>query len=287
MLHIRPGRPLVCRFALLVAFSGALVGVARAREFWLEPVRFWVQPGQRVHIRRLIGSHFQGDVWAGKRNRLTGFWHHAPGQSSVDLLSATAPADTLASTITLQQPGTHLVTLTTDNAFTTLPAAEFTTYLQQEDFGFILAQRQQRGDSAKPGREAYRRCAKTLVQAGPVLPTDTARAWARVLNLPLELVPEQNPYTLMPGAAFTVRVLRYGHPVAGQQVALWQRAHQPQALISKLRSNQNGRVLFRLSEAGEYLASTVRMEPAPAGVSADWQSTWSTLSFGLAGKKRL
>jgi Domain of unknown function (DUF4198) len=287
MLFLRLGRPLVRRFALFIAFSGSLLGAARAREFWLEPVRFWVPPGQRVHIRRLLGSNFQAEAWAGKRSRITGFWHHAPGQLSVDLLSAaTATTDTLASTVTLAQPGTHLLALTTDNAFVALSAADFTAYVEQENLQSAVTQPPSSSHVTKLVRESYRRCAKTLVQAGPVLLTDTVRTWARVLNLPLELVPEQNPYTLAPGAALTMRVLCSGRPVAGQQVALWLRGHRPRALLSKLRSNQNGRVLFRLSEAGEYLASAVYLEPAPAGLPADWQSTWSTLSFGVAGKKR-
>ncbi|WP_185816986.1 DUF4198 domain-containing protein [Hymenobacter metallilatus] len=272
---------------VLTALGLLLALAAPANELWLEPVRFWVAPGTRVHIRRLTGTGFRGETWTGKRSRITGFWQYAPGQPPTDILVTAASADTLQSTLTLQQPGTHLVALTTDNAFVTLSAPDFTAYLQQQDLGYVQALRQQRGSPDKPAREAYRRCAKTLVQVGAALPTDTARTWARVLNLPLELVPEQNPYTLAPGAAFTVRVLRAGRPLAGQQVVLWHRGSRPGALLSKLRSNQNGRVLFRLSEPGEYLASAVRMEVAPGGLAADWQSTWSTLSFGLAGKKKL
>ncbi|WP_354581823.1 DUF4198 domain-containing protein [Hymenobacter sp. UYP22] len=259
---------------------------ALAGQFWLKPARFWVQPGQSVHIRRLTGEHLQGAAWAGTSRRVTGFWHCAPGQPVTNLLPAVTAADTLQTTIRLAQPGTHLLALVTDNAFVTFSASNFAAYLQQEGLDYAAARRSLVGDTVQPVREAYRRCAKTLVQAGPALPRDTARAWGRVLGLPLELVPEQNPYTLLPGAAFTVRVLRAGQPVAGQQVVLWQRGNGVISVIGRLRSNQNGRILFRLSGAGEYLAGTVRMEPAPKGISADWHSTWSTLSFGLADKKQ-
>ncbi|WP_426490857.1 DUF4198 domain-containing protein [Hymenobacter sp. 102] len=271
---------------LFLSLSVLVVTAAAAREFWLEPTRFQVLPGAQVHIRRLIGSNFQGEAWAGKRNRLISFWHFAPGQPPASLLALPTASDTLASTVTLAQPGTHLLALTTDNAYLSLSAADFAAYVEQENLQATGTQPPSPDNATKLVRESYRRCAKTLVQAGPAVLTDTARAWARVLNLPLELVPEQNPYTLAPGAAFTVRVLRSGRPVAGQPVALWLRGHRPQALLHRLRSNQNGRVLFRLSEAGEYLASTVYLQPTPSGFPADWQSTWSTLTFGIVGKKR-
>ncbi|MDU0372500.1 DUF4198 domain-containing protein [Hymenobacter endophyticus] len=273
------------RYALLIPLSAVAIS-ALAGQFWLKPARFWVQPGQSVHIRRLTGEHLQGTVWSGTSRRVTGFWHCAPGQPVANLLPAVTAADTLQTTIQLAQPGTHLLALATDNLFVTFSAFNFAAYLQQEGLDYVAARRALAGDTVQPVREAYRRCAKTLVQAGPALPRDTARAWGRVLRLPLELVPEQNPYTLLPGAAFTVRVLRAGQPVAGQQVVLWQRGNGVISVVGRLRSNQNGRILFRLSGAGEYLAGTVRMEPAPKGIPADWQSTWSTLSFGLADKKQ-
>ncbi len=267
---------------LLAATSAAL-----AREFWLAPARFWVVPGAAVHLRRLIGDNFAGTAWPGRRGRLTDFRHYAPGQPVAGLLAAGPLTDTIQSTVLLRQPGTHLVALQTDNVLATLSADQFTAYLREQDFDYALAQREQRGQTAAPGREAYRRCATTLVQAGPYLATDTARAWGRPVGLALELVPEQNPYGLRPGAALTVRVLAAGRPVAGQLVRLWQHGNQGSVLLTKLHSNQNGRVLLHLPTPGEYLVSAVRLETAPAITGADWQSTWSTLTFGLADRNRL
>lgn len=267
---------------LLLAATTAL-----AREFWLAPARFWVAPGAAVHLRRLVGDNFVGSPWPGPSARLTDFRHYAPGQLVADLLAAAPRADTIQSTLTLRQPGTHLVALQTGNALATLPADEFTAYLREQGFDYALAQREQRNQTNEPGREAYRRCATTLVQAGPYSATDTARAWGRPVGLALELVPEQNPYGLRPGAALTVRVLAAGRPVAGQLVRLWQRGSRGPALLSKLRSNQNGRVLLHLPTPGEYLISTVRLEAASVAPGADWQSTWSTLTFGLADRNRL
>ncbi|SNR64276.1 DUF4198 domain-containing protein [Hymenobacter mucosus] len=269
------------RLHLLVSLL-LLGGTAIAQEFWLEPVRFIVAPGAVVHLRRLMGRGFQQPQrWAGRSSRLTTFRHYAPGQLPVDLLPTMAAADTLQSTLTIAQPGTHLLALATNDAYSTLAANEFNDYLREAKLDYIVALRQQREEMQKPGREAYRRCAKTLVQAGPVSAADTARAWSRATGLPLELVPEQNPYALHAGASLTLRVLAAGRPVPGQVVQVWQRTSLPAAPPLQLRSNQNGRVLFRLSGPGDYLVSTVRMTPALNHPQAEWQSTWSTLSFGF------
>jgi len=262
--------------ALLLATA---TSAALAHEFWLLPPRFVVAPGTTLSLRVFVGENFTGARWAGKSNRVTRLEHFAP-TGPENLTTAATAADTLHPTITFPQAGTHMVTLATNNAFLTLEADKFNSYLKEDGLDYVLLERQKRGSLNKPGREAYRRCAKTLVLAGSPSSADTARAWGRPTGLPLELVPEQNPYTLRAGTSFTVRVLADGQPRPGQLVKLWQRSPGQPVRVNKFYSNQNGRVLFRLSVPGHYMVSTVRMVPA-AGPEADWQSTWSTLTFGF------
>ena len=260
-------------FAGLCLITAAL---ATAHEFWLQPLQFRVPVGATVAIQLLVGENFTGQPWAGNRRRLVRFVHVSPADTAGLL-----PTDTAAATtITFQQPGTHVVALATNNAYLTLPAGQFNAYLKAEGLDNALLLRQQRGQLAAPGREAYRRCAKTLVQAGPANPRDTARAYARPVGLPLELVPEQNPYLLRPGGLLTVRVLRGGLPLPGALVQVWQQTAGQPARTTKFYSNQNGRGLFRLSAPGRCLVSTVRMAPTPDPARADWQSTWASLTFG-------
>lgn len=181
-----------------------------------------------------------------------------------------------------EQPGTHLLALATNNTFLTLPADSFNTYLTAEELDNILLIRKERGESAKPAREAYRRCTKTLVQVGA--PISAGNAFAHVAGLPLELIPEQNPYTLRAGAALTVRVLADGKPLPGALVKLWHRDVKKNVEKIAVRSNQNGRVLFHLSTPGTYLISTMRMHLSADPQMADWQSTWSSLTFGFVSR---
>ena len=236
--------------------------------------------GTTLNIHLFVGENFTGERWGNKSNRVTRFAHYTPAGPE-DLTTLTTTADTLHPNVTFKQTGTHMVVLTTNNSFITLDANKFNAYLKEDGLDYILLKRQQRGDITKPGREAYRRCTKTLVQVGTA-PADTARAWSRPTGMALELVPEQNPYELKIGSFLTVRVLADGQPQPGQLVQVWQRTAGRPVQITKLHSNQNGRVLFRLANPGQYMVSTVRMVPANLP-EADWQSTWSTLTFGLKG----
>ena len=265
----------------------ALATAALAHEFWLEAPRFRLQPGQTVSVRPLVGENFHGGPWSNKAAKVQRLVRFGPTPAdSTDLTPAPgfAPADTFRTAFAFAQPGTHIVLLRSTNSFIELPAAEFTAYLREEGLDYPLTLRQERGQTATTGRETYRRCAKTLVQVGEAAatPAATDSACRHVYGLPLELVPEQNPYRLATDKALTVRVLRSGRPAPGVAVQVWQR--QPGGLPTShftTRANQNGRVLLRLSGPGPYLLAAVSMAEAPATLRdrADWQSTWASLTF--------
>jgi hypothetical protein len=286
------------RIKLLVAFA-CITTATLAHEFWVQPASFRVAAGAAVPLRLMVGENFAGKAWPRPTRRVRRFVRYGPGgpADSTDLRPALL-ADSLAPALTCAAPGTHLLALTSRLAYLELPAAEFTAYLRQEGLGYALRQRQEAGEATtKRGREAYQRCAKALVLAtsGPRLPSAAAdTTFRRVLGLPLELVPEQNPYRLRPGAALTVRVLRHGQPVPGAQVQVWQvptpnskPTAGPAVTHFATYSNVQGRVLLRLYGAGPYLLATVRMENAPPALALpgttarpDWLSTWASLTFG-------
>ena len=271
--------------------SAGLVALATftglAHEFWLEAPRFRLQPGATVTIRPLIGADFKGQPWTNKATKVLRLVRYGPAPAdSADLTPASgfAPADTFRTSFTFARPGTHIVLLRSTNSFIELPGAQFTAYLREEGLDYPLKRRQERDQQATAGRETYRRCAKALVQVGEAAATSLASdsACQHIYGLPLELVPEQNPYRIAAGKALTVRVLRAGKPVVGATVQVWQR--QPGGLATThftTRANQNGRVLLRLSGPGPYLVATVNMTEAPANLRdrADWQSTWASLTF--------
>ncbi|MDB5235452.1 MAG: hypothetical protein JWR44_2445 [Hymenobacter sp.] len=274
------------KLKLLFIFT-LLVTATLAHEFWLEAPRFRLQPGQTVNVHTFIGANFKGEPWTTKAAKVLRLVRYGPVRGdSTDLTPAAgfAEADTFRTAFAFAQPGTHVVLLRSTNSFIELPAEQFTAYLREEGLDYPLKLRQERDQTAAPGRETYRRCAKTLIQVGEAGATSPATdsACRHFYGMPLELVPEQNPYRLAADKALTVRVLRNGKPAFGAAVQVWQRqpGGQPTTFYTT-RANQNGRILLRLSGPGPYLLATVNMTETPPRQRdrADWQSTWASLTF--------
>jgi hypothetical protein len=263
------------------------ITAAFAHEFWLEAPRFRLAPGATVNIRPLIGTGFTGKPWTTKATKVLRLVRYGPApDDSTNLTPApgAAETDTFRTSFTFARPGTHVVLLRSTNSFIELPAEQFTAYLREEGLDYPLKLRQENDQMDQPGRETYRRCAKALLQVGEAAATlaATDSACRRVYGLPLELVPDQNPYRVRTDKSLTVRVLRNGKPAFGAAVQVWQR--QPGGLPTThytTRANQNGRILLRLSGPGPYLLAAVDMTAAPARLRdrADWQSTWASLTF--------
>ncbi|MDO7853756.1 DUF4198 domain-containing protein [Hymenobacter sp. CA1UV-4] len=279
---------------MVISGSILIATATLAHEFWLEPPRFRLQAGQTVSIRPLIGADFSGKPWTTKATKVLRLVRYGPTPAdSTNLTSKNATeTDTFRTSFAFAQPGTHVVLMRSTNSFIELPAAEFTAYLREEGLDYALKLRQENEQMDQPGRETYRRCAKALVQVGEAAATAPATdsACRRIYGLPLELVPEQNPYRLAIDKSLTVRVLRNSKPAFGAAVQVWQR--QPGGLPTThftMRANQSGRILLRLSGPGPYLLAAVDMTAAPAKLRdrADWQSTWASLTFaGPAGGPR-
>ncbi|RZK28423.1 MAG: DUF4198 domain-containing protein [Hymenobacter sp.] len=276
---------------LIISFLLLLATAALAHEFWLQPASFRVAVGSTVPLKLLVGQNFTGQTWPRPTRRVRRFVRFGATNlaDSTDLRPALL-ADSVAPALACPTAGTQLVVLTSAPSFIEMPAEQFTAYLREEGLDFALYYRQKNQQTTtKPGREAYRRCAKTLVLAtgSYALADRVDTTYRRVLGLPLELVPEQNPYRLRPGASLTVRVLRAGKPVTGALVHVWEAnaatpgpGNTPAHFAS--RTNNNGRVLLRLAGSGPYLLAASFMERAPAALfsRADWLSTWATLTFG-------
>ena len=101
----------------------------------------------------------------------------------------------------------------------------------------------------------------------------------QALGFTLELVAERNPYVLAAGDELPVRLTYRQRPLANALVIAINR-HDPAAKLSA-RSDQDGRVRFRLPEGGMWLIKAVHMVPAPAGTKAQWASFWASLTFEL------
>ena len=276
-----PFRSLLVGLALVVLSSG----LALAHQFWLNVSDHAPTPGEPVAVGALSGTGFQGEARPWSNARCVEFaWHTnrrlalAPFAEDGETRWASQPfTDTLGAWVQYQS----------NFASIELPADEFDTYLAEEGLDKPLEAR--KGMSPRPaGRERYRRCCKAWLDG-----VDERRA-SRPLGQPLELVPRTRP-----GATpeLHVRVLWQGRPLAGVLVKTWRQPlaadgstrpaleRDSVAVAQAARSDASGDVRLDVSAAGEWLVSAVYMlpasqvKPAPGTPDADWESTWTSLTF--------
>jgi hypothetical protein len=295
----------------LAAAAGALVlavwpRALYAHDFWIEATPARPEVGGRVAVRLRVGEHLRGEPLTRSAARIERFVAVGPaGERAIPGIEGADPAGHLL----VAEPGLHLLGYRSRRSHVVLPPDTFEAYLAEEGLDHVRAARAARGTSGTPGREVFSRCAKALVpvvatpgeaRTGPVLPerADVAADGAgssihaaapasspapspgghdRVLGLTLELVPEADPHALAPGAELPLRLLYEGRPLAGALVVAMRRG-DPAARVSA-RTGAAGRVALALAAPDFWLVKAVHMVPAPAGVDAEWESLWASLTF--------
>src|SRR5687767_8208439 len=114
---------------------------AAAHEFWVRPSSFAASAGQKIDVRLFVGDAF-------------------PGEASLDGRNGVDPAGS----VTLNDPGAHILVFRNLPSRLELEGGKFDEYLADEGLDHIIAKRKEKGDSTKPGREMFSRCAKSIVR---------------------------------------------------------------------------------------------------------------------------
>jgi len=234
---------------------------AYAHDFWIEPETFRPAVGSIISMSLRVGEDFAGDPVARDSDMIERFVAQtAAGERTLPGRENRDPAGFLR----VEGPGLVVVGYRSRTTSLQLTPEEFDHSLKKEGLEHIIALRARRGESKKPDREIFSRCAKALLVAGG----GPAETRDRILGLRLELVMESE-------SAF--RLLYEGKPLSGALVVAMQQ-DDPSIRLSA-RSDKKGRVTFALPKRGVWLVKSVHMIPAPAESGADWESLWASLTF--------
>jgi uncharacterized GH25 family protein len=262
--------------AVFAVAAALFASRAAAHDFWIEPSNFRPAVGSTVAIRLFVGPGFQGEPFPRVPQLLSRFvLVSASGERGIPGRAGDDPAGT----IRIEEAGLQIVGYRSSNYPVSIDAAKFEEYLKEEGLEKIAAIRARRGETGKPAREVFSRCAKALLDARAGGGGKTG--FDRSLGFTLELVPERDPYALGPGRELPVRLLLDGKPLSGALVQALLHG-DPGAKVAA-RTDRSGRAKVRLPRAGFWMIKAVEMGPAPQGVGADWQSLWASLTFDTGG----
>jgi uncharacterized GH25 family protein len=264
------------RAAAVVAL--AIAAPVFAHDFWIEPTTFRPPVGSNVGLSLRVGQNFRGDPVPRDPGFIDKFVVvSGTGEQPIDGRPGREPAGVA----TVKEPGWAVVGYRSRPKGIELAADKFEQYLKEEGLESVITARAARGDSQKPGKEIYSRCAKALLDANGA----GGSGYDRAVGQRLELFAEKSPKESRAGRALPVRLLFEGKPLAGALVVAINREDPTKRLSA--RSDKEGRVSFSLASAGGrgtpandvWLVKAVHMVPAPPPSGADWESLWASLTF--------
>src|SRR5262249_44861994 len=255
----------VCRLGLLmaaVALSGASL---LAHDMWIEPTAFTPDAGKIIGVRLRVGQDMMGDPLPRDSGLIDQFVViDASGRRPVVGRDRADPAGLLR----IERPGLSIIGYSSHPSAIVLEAEKFNQDLTEEGLEEVAALRTERKLTNAPAREAFARCAKSLIISGAT----TEQQKDRAVGFTLELVVERNPYLMRANDDMPVRLLYKSQPLAGALVVAMNRLN-PQEKI-KARTDATGHARLSLARRGMWLVKAVHMVPAPAGIDADWASYW-------------
>lgn len=250
-----------------------------AHDFWLQPLRFQTEVGKPLPITFQLGHGQFRQRWEGADRVLLidDLLPHSRQHLKSLVMTNNAQADLVP---TFQAPGLHVVAMQTSFAKSDLPAIRYNDYIKAEGLALPIAKRNHDGTTATDGRERYSRRAKTYIQVGKQTPANTALA-TRALGLKLEIVPDRNPYDLGPDRMLPVHVMYKGHRLANATVMLTSLEFDSRP-VATVVTDKAGRASFRVPPVGEWLVNVLWSEPVTGDPTADFDTTFSSLTFGYA-----
>ena len=249
------------------------IASAGAHDFWIQPQQYWLQSTGTTSLTLEVGHGPYRQRSPIPLSRIKRFEALAPNGARQDLRGR--------SEIELDEPGTHVLVLETDDlAQSHLPAIRFNDYLRSEGLTPALKERARTRRTDTDGSESYSRRAKTLVHVGPA-DAAVARQAIQPLGLPLEIVPEISPYAEPRPARLPVRVLFEGQPLPGATVKLTQLEHDDAPFETHL-TDPAGRAVFDMPTHGSWLLNVVWTRVAPKSSDSDFETVFSSLSFGFS-----
>lgn len=273
------------RFPLiaLASFATDVIGthLGEAHDFWVQPGDYSVAPGVGTSVTLFVGHGPYRQRSTIPVRRIMRFEAVGPRGTRKDLrpsLQLRGPRDD--GRVVFREPGTYLLVLQTDaRAYSLLPAIRFNDYLRVEGLTPALSFRERAHRTNADGSEAYSRQAKTIIQVGaehgPASPV------TRPFGLLLEIVPDVDPYAEPRRKKLPVHVLYHGRPLSGALVKLTNLEHDANPVETHL-TDESGRAVFNASQRGDWLLNVIWTEVAPASTDTDFETTFSSLSFGFS-----
>jgi uncharacterized GH25 family protein len=262
------------RSVVLAAFISATP--AYAHDFWIQPAAYHLPNPSSVKLSFVIGHDDEINPWNLRWDRLSSL--RAIGPDGIDdLQGSLTPSEgegAGSAAATFKAPGTYVVALESYHSYSKIDAKGFNSYIEKEGLSEIIAYRDEKRRTLRPGTELYSRRAKTIVQVGDALSDSVTKP----IGQTLEIVPMVNPVNVPPGSPLPVKVLFRGAPLKGALIDITDLAKSTDA-AGGVRTDAQGQASFTLEAASHYKINVIWGWPNPSNDRAEFETIFTSLVF--------
>jgi uncharacterized GH25 family protein len=252
---------------IVVACTLLVAPALFAHDFWIEPSTYRPAKGEEVVVSLRVGQHFMGDPVPRMSSSIIRFEAiGAKQEMPIDGDEGLAPAGLYE----LREDGETLLVYESRGTVAELTPEKFAQYVSEEGLEKRIGE--PRGGKV---RDNFSRCAKTLLRSG----SSASKVWSRTIGLPLELIPEHDPYAMKEGSALGVKLLFRGAPLKDALIVAINRRNPGKPV--RVWTDANGRAKLPLDRDGAWLVKAVHLLPAADRSRADYDSLWASLSFEI------
>ncbi|MEJ1240684.1 DUF4198 domain-containing protein [Chryseolinea sp. T2] len=258
----------ITTFALLMVLLAA-----QAHEFWLQADRYFLKTGEKAQLKFMVGENFMGEPWDLKVHRVESL--QAIESDGVRSLADSVNRENSTLSVRFNTPGTKLLAMQSNPAYIELEAKLFNEYLQEDGLDDVYASREKNKALGNKAREHYSRHTKLFLQVGETRDD----IYKKIVGMPIELIPQRNPYELKRADKCQFLVLFNGQPLFGAKVRIWNRFDN-RTTIQNAYTQKDGMIEMQISNPGSWMVSVVKMVPSK-DPAADWRSYWGSLVFAV------
>ncbi len=266
------------RRLLTAATAVILVTVsAPAHDLFLKLDTYFLRTNSKVTVRLLNGT-FQASEGAVARDRMHDvslFGSEVPSPAN-ESIAWRDEGNTTLMEIQTAGAGTYVVGISTKPREITLKAADFNDYLRHDGLPDILAARKRHNELGKDSREQYSKHVRAIFQVGD----RRTEGYKTPLNYPVEIIPQQNPYSLRVGKTLPVLCLLDGRPLVNQFVIAGWESKNGKVVEVNTRTDAKGIARFKLTNTGKWFVKMIHMEPS-SEPGFNYESKWATSTFEI------
>ena len=249
-----------------------------AHEYVLIAYNYIVKEGEKLELHFFVADGFNILLERPVQKPITKIFELINENGKTDLLSKSKDGALPILEMDVDFKGLGLIHMERDYARITLPNDEFKSYLEVDNIENIKI-----NDSTKTEQsERYTRYIKTLIQSNPK-PND--EIYKTVVGQNFEIVLLQNPYELRKGDWISAKVLFMGKPLINKVITARNRIGNESAIFQYSRTDENGKCSFKLEREGDWFFHATHMIASPDKNDTDWESFWTTFSFGIKETK--